>query len=183
MSSASLSEEELHFKLQTVQDMFASTRPVSVLYIRGQEQDDPDLHPILLSGEPLDPTKVEPEQSMIWQQRISGRSLSIAGASTLLSPSPNPGSPQSRGIIGSGNEALAGAVPPTHGQWRGFQPMAPTGGELQLSNPQHLPSPLDQPMEVHKPQEDCPGTSAEWIEALDVDSSSRPPPERPVKPG
>jgi hypothetical protein len=183
MSSTNLSEEELYFKLQTVQDMFASTRPVSVLYIRGQEQDDLDLHPILLSGGPLDPTKVEPEQNMIWQQRISGSSLSIAGASALLSPSPNPGSPQSRGIVGSGNEALAGAVSPTHGQWRGFQPMAPTGGTLQLSSPQHLPSPLDQPMEVYKPQEDFHSTSAEWIEALDVDSSSRPPPERPVIPG
>jgi hypothetical protein len=71
--------------------MFASTRPVNVLYIRGQEQDNPNLHPILLSGEPLDPTKVEPEQSTIWQQRIGGRSLRIAGASTLLSPSLNPG--------------------------------------------------------------------------------------------
>jgi hypothetical protein len=183
MSHATLSEEDLHFRLQTAQDMFTSTRPVSVLYIRGQEQDDPDLHPILLSGEPLDPTKVEPEQSMIWQQRVSGRSLSTAGASVLLFPSPNPGTPQSRGIVGSGTEALAGAVPPTHGQGRVFQAMAPTGGELQLSNPQHLPSPLDQPMEVHKPEEDCPGTSAERIEALDVDSWSRPPPERPVEPG
>jgi hypothetical protein len=180
MLPASLSEEELHFKLQTVQDMFASTRPVSVLYIRGQEQDDPDLHPILLSREPLDPTKVEPEQSMIWQQRISGRSLSTADPSTLLFPSPNPGSPQSRGIVGSENE---GAGPPAHGQWRGFQPMAPTVGEMQLSNPQHFSSPLDHPMDVQQPQEDCPGTSAEGIEALDVDPLSRPQPERPVEPG
>jgi hypothetical protein len=180
MSSASLSEEELHFKLQTMQDMFASKRPVSVLYIREQEQDDPDLHPIPLSGES---TKVELEQSMIWKQKISGRSLGIAGASTLLPPSPTPSLPQSRWIVGSRYEALAGAVPPTHGQRSRFQPIAPTCSELQLSNLQHFPSPLDQPVEVPKPQQDSPGTSAGWIQALDLDSFSGTLPERPLKPG
>src|ERR1041384_4873064 len=51
-------EEDLHFKLQTLQDMFTSTRPVSVLYLRGDEVDDPDLHPVALPGEPLDLVKV-----------------------------------------------------------------------------------------------------------------------------
>src|SRR5208282_6381139 len=51
-------EEDLHFKLQTMQDMFTSTKPVSVLYLRGAEEDDPDLHPVALPGEPLDLTKV-----------------------------------------------------------------------------------------------------------------------------
>jgi hypothetical protein len=182
-SSASHSEEELQFKLQTAQDMFASTRRVSALCMRGREQDDPDLHPILLSGELLEPPKVELEQSMIWQQRISGRSLGIASSSTLLPPSPNPGLPQSRGIVGSRYEALAGAVPTTHGQRSRFKPIAPTSSELQLSNPQHLPSPLDQPVGTSKPQQDSPDTSAGWIEALDLDSGSRTPTQRPLKPG
>ena len=44
-------EEDMHVKLATMQDMFTSTRPVSVLYLRGAEQDDPDLYPVHLSGE------------------------------------------------------------------------------------------------------------------------------------
>ncbi|KAK0105977.1 hypothetical protein ONS95_004486 [Cadophora gregata] len=63
ISSASPTEEDLSLKLQTIQDMFASTRPVSVLYVRGQEQDDPNLHPIKLTGEPPDLVKVKQEES------------------------------------------------------------------------------------------------------------------------
>jgi hypothetical protein len=58
MSSASPTEEDLYNKLQMMQDMLVGTQPVSLLYIRGQEQDDPDLHPIELTDEPLDLTKV-----------------------------------------------------------------------------------------------------------------------------
>jgi len=173
-------EEDLPFKLQTIQDMFASTRPVSVLYVRGQEQDDPDLYPIQLKGEPLDLVEVGPEESPAWQQRISSRS--IAGTSTLMSPLPSPGPAQSRGIVHSRCEALASAELLTHRQRGRFQSMAPTS-KLQQSNSQHLPSPPDQPVEVQLSQQDSPGTSARGIEPFTVDSSPRPPPERPVKPG
>lgn len=138
MSSASPTEEDLSFKLQTMQDMFASTRPVSVLYVRGQELDDTDLHPIQLTSEPLDLVTVEPKENMVWQQRTSGRSLDIAGNSALMSPLPSPGSAQSRGIIHSRCEASAEAELPTLSQRGRFQPMAQTGSELQQSNPQHL---------------------------------------------
>ncbi|KIM92757.1 hypothetical protein OIDMADRAFT_208648 [Oidiodendron maius Zn] len=39
--------EDLYTKLQAMQDMFISTQPVSVFCIRGQELDDPDLHPLM----------------------------------------------------------------------------------------------------------------------------------------
>jgi hypothetical protein len=154
ISSASPSEEDLYFKLQTMQDMFTSARPVSVLYVRREEQDDPDIHPIQFKGEPLDLTKDEPEAIAAWQQRTRGRSVSIAGFSTPMPPSPGPGSLQPQGIVHSGYEASAGAALSTHGQRSGFQPIAPTGTELQQSNPQHLASPPDQPVEVQKPQQD-----------------------------
>ena len=173
-------EEDLPFKLQTMQDMFASTQPVSVLYARGQEQDDPDLHPIQLTGEPLDLVKVESEESTAWQQRISG--CSIAGISVLMSPLPSPGSVQSRGIVNSGCEASAGVELPTHGHQGRFQSMAPIS-KLQQSNFQHLPSPPDQPVEVQLPQQDSPGPPARGIEPFKMGSSPRTPPERPVKPG
>ena len=44
-------EEDMHVKLATMQDTFTSTWAVSVLYLRGTEQDDPDLFPVQLSGE------------------------------------------------------------------------------------------------------------------------------------
>ncbi|KAL4800624.1 CP2 transcription factor-domain-containing protein [Aspergillus venezuelensis] len=40
--------DDLHEKLALLQDMFSSTRPVSILALRGDEQDDPDLFPVQL---------------------------------------------------------------------------------------------------------------------------------------
>ncbi|AEO68077.1 0d29ae9e-ef92-4fcd-b04b-e01270724d31 [Thermothielavioides terrestris] len=77
-------EEDLQFKLQTLQDMFSSTRPVSVLYLRGEELDDPDLHPVSLPGESLDLTKVEPRECNAWRSERSS-----VGGSSLVSPSPS----------------------------------------------------------------------------------------------
>jgi hypothetical protein len=175
MSSASSSggrlpmEEDLHFKLQTMQDMFTSTRPVSILYLRGSEQDDPDLYPVALVGEPLDLTKVDSRGSAIWQQRTSDRS-STAGTSSLMSPSPSAISLHSQGPPVS--------VSGPNGQWADFQSMAPT--DVQPSNPQHLASPPDQLTKIPKTDES--GNLTGWIEALGVDSSYKPPVERPIKP-
>jgi len=44
-------EDDLQSKLAMMQDMFSSTRPVSVLALRGDEQDDPDLYPVRLPAE------------------------------------------------------------------------------------------------------------------------------------
>lgn len=47
-------EEDIQQKLQSMQDMFTSTRPVSVLFLRGEEGDDPDVHPVRLPGDGVD---------------------------------------------------------------------------------------------------------------------------------
>ncbi|TAQ83173.1 hypothetical protein B7494_g8503 [Chlorociboria aeruginascens] len=164
-------EEDLHFKLQTMQDMFTSTRPVSILYLRGSDQDDPDLHPVALPGEPLDLTKVDSRGSAVWQQRSSDRS-STAGTSSLVSPSPSSISLQSQGLGG----ASASGAP---SQWPEYQALAPA--EVQTSNPQQLASPPDQLTKI--PKTDVTGTLSGWIEALGVDPSYKPPVvERVVKP-
>jgi hypothetical protein len=49
-SSASPTEH-LYAKLQTMQDLFVSTQPVSVFYILGQAQDDSDLRPLALTDD------------------------------------------------------------------------------------------------------------------------------------
>jgi CP2 transcription factor len=164
-------EEDLHFKLQTMQDMFTSTRPVSVLYLRGSELDDPDLHPVTLPGEPLDLTKVDSRESLAWQQRRSVRSSSITATSSLVSPSPSSISLKSQGLAGA-----SGSSQP--GQWSEFHAIA--HADVQVSNPQQLASPPDQLTKV--PRVDDAGTLSSWIEALGVDPSYKPPGERPVKP-
>ena len=176
MSSASSAggrlpiEEDLHYKLQTMQDMFTSTRPVSILYLRGSEQDDPDLYPVALAGEPLDLTKVDSRGSAVWQQRSSDRS-STTGTSSIVSPSPSSISLQS--------QAMATSAPSAPAQWGDFQQIAPA--EAQSSNPQQLASPPDKLTKVSKTDES--GSLSGWIEALGVDAAYKPPViERPIKP-
>lgn len=146
-------EEDLHFKLQTLQDMFTSTRPVSVLYLRGDELDDPDLHPVSLPGEPLDLSKVEARESSTWRSERS----SVAGS--LVSPSPSSLSLHSQASTSG-----------TNTQWQDYQ--------QSTGNPARLGS--DQPTKI--PQNDEAGNLTGWIEALGVDSTYRPPPERATKP-
>ncbi|KAM5352087.1 hypothetical protein ACJ41O_004810 [Fusarium nematophilum] len=149
-------EEDLHFKLQTLQDMFTSTRPVSVLFLRGEELDDPDLHPVSLPGDASPMNRSEGRDGPNWQAR-SGRS-SIAGS--LISPSPSSLSLASQTSgIGPG------------GQWQNFDSAA--GGDMSRKG-------SEQPTKIHKGDDD--GSLSGWIEALGVDPSYRPPQERSPKP-
>jgi hypothetical protein len=149
-------EEDLHFKLQTYQDMFTSTRPVSVLYLRGEETDDPDLHPVSMPGESSPPTKSEggPRDGPNWQAR-SGHS---SAAGSIISPSPSSVSLASQAsAIGSG------------GHWQGFDGVG--GGARKEA---------DHPVKISKADES--GSLSGWIEALGVDSTYRPPQEHAPKP-
>ncbi|KAL2694561.1 hypothetical protein Neosp_001146 [[Neocosmospora] mangrovei] len=149
-------EEDLHFKLQTLQDMFTSTRPVSVLFLRGEEQDDPDLHPVSLPGDVSPLTRPEGRDGPNWQAR-SGRS-SLAGS--MISPSPSSLSLASQASgIGPG------------GPWQGFDSVA--GGDMSRKG-------SEQPTRINKGDDD--GSLSGWIEALGVDASYRPPQERSPKP-
>jgi len=161
-------EEDLHFKLQTMQDMFTSTRPVSILYLPGQEQDDPDLHPVVLAGEPLDLTKATSRDSMAWQHRASGVG-STTGSSSLVSPSPS-----SVSIASQINNAPIRPSSP----WTGLVPVAEGGVH---SNPQHLASPPDQLTKIPRDTSDAGDSLSGWIEALGVDPSYKPPVETPIK--
>lgn len=163
-------EEDLHFKLQTMQDMFTSTRPVSILYLRGSEQDDPDLHPVALVGEPLDLTKVDSRSNAMWQQRTSNHSSTTA--SSRLSPSPSSLSLQS--------QTVALSHPPN--LWSDFPALAPTEIQpLDQTNPSHATSPPDQLTKI--PTTDEAGNLSGWIEALGVESAYKPPVvDRPIKP-
>ena len=77
-------EEDLHAKLQSLQDMFTSTRSVSVFSLRGDALDDPDLHPVTLPGTTSD-AHIDFRDNSDWRSHRS----SIAADSSLLSLSPS----------------------------------------------------------------------------------------------
>ena len=150
-SSKAPAEDDWHAKLQALQDMFTSTRPVSILFLRGEELDDPDLHPVALPGDP-DFSRFEDRHSAAWQAR-SGRS-SVA-SSSLVSPSTR-------------SPSLASQVSGIGGRW------SVDGSDGVRGVP-------DKPFLIKRPDH-AGGNLGGWIEAVDVDSSYRPPPERDVKP-
>ncbi|QPG93784.1 hypothetical protein C2857_002420 [Epichloe festucae Fl1] len=78
-------EEDLQMKLQTLQDMFTSTRPVSILYLRGEDLDNPDLNPVSLPGDMSPPNKLEVREGPIWQARSTMSSVT----DSMVSPSPS----------------------------------------------------------------------------------------------
>ncbi|KAL1891176.1 hypothetical protein Sste5346_007809 [Sporothrix stenoceras] len=150
-------EEDLHCKLQTLQDMFTSTRPVSILYLRGDELDDPDLHPVSLPGENGGLAKVESRDNLMAWRDQSGRS-SVTGSS-MVSPSPSSLSLHSQVSFGGANGANGNGWSDYYGNGMDGQ----GGSSRQSSN---------QPTRVNKTDDS--GNLSGWIEALDVDSSYRP---------
>ncbi|CAK7272125.1 hypothetical protein SEPCBS119000_004961 [Sporothrix epigloea] len=160
-------EEDLHCKLQTLQDMFTSTRPVSILYLRGDELDDPDLHPVSLSGENGALTKVESRDNlMAWRDQSHHGSVT---SSSMVSPSPSSLSLHSQASYGgNGTNGTSG----TSNGWSDYH-----GDGIEMHNSSRQGS--DQPTRIHRT--DGTGNLSGWIEALDVDSSYRPvQPDRPV---
>ncbi|KAB2576213.1 CP2 transcription factor [Lasiodiplodia theobromae] len=174
MSSASSTgnrpsaEEDLHLKLATLQDMFTSTRPTSILYLKGEEFDDPDLHPVHLSGEPQDLTKVETGDSTMWD----GQSRN----SSIVSPTPSSQSVNS----GERRSSTFQSFPPpsrvSSNEWRNMSQTA-TGDINSLAV---QPTLSNNPVKVQKASAD--GSIGGWIDALGVDLSYQPPPERAIKP-
>lgn len=74
-------EEDLHVKLMNLQDMFSSTRPVSVLFLRGENEDDPDACPVkLLGGEEI--------KVLSRAATLESRQSSSASPSSNVSPTP-----------------------------------------------------------------------------------------------
>ena len=172
-------EEDLHMKLATMQDMFTSTRPVSVLYLKGYEQDDPDVFPVSLPGEPTDLTKVgRSDRKPSWDHKAFSESTPTN--SYIASPSP---SSQSMPSDSRPCEPLS------------FQKPAPF-------NPNHsLPNEWEQQLAPHHqytstnfsgfhspntairiPKGHADDSMPNWIEAFEIDPSYKAPAEKPVKP-
>ncbi|KAL2002731.1 hypothetical protein VTN02DRAFT_6114 [Thermoascus thermophilus] len=160
-------EEDLHLKLAMMQDMFSSTRPVSVLNLRGDEQDDPDLFPVSLPGESPDFFKLEGRES-----RPSFDATS--GISNVVSPT---------------NSSVSMNSPVRPSTLHHYKSRDSSRDRLSVSGHQSENSCVSgptmlskRPVKVQKLSTEGSNMSNGFIEALDIDPTYRPPSERPPKP-
>ncbi len=173
-------EEDLHHKLATMQDMFTSTRPVSVLYLRGYEQDDPDLYPVALPGQPSDLTKIQPaSRKSSCDRRVSAETTPTN--SCIVSPSPS-----SKSILSQPRSAEHSAfqyptqldrTQPIPGDWDNFANFSGPRFDVSTVNVTSAFS-----SSAVKVQRHADTSLPDWIEALGVDPSYKAPPERAIKP-
>lgn len=152
-------EEDLHMKLVGLQDMFSSTRPMSVLYLKGDPEDDPDLSPVkLASGEEMRPL----ERMKTWESRQSGSE----------SPISNAGSPTPSSV----------SVTPKR-KFSEVQRSTILEEEEELEDKKILFDREESPERPTKMIKREPEAVRSDIYALDIDNNYKPPPERPIRPG
>jgi hypothetical protein len=159
-------EEDLHMKLMTLQDMFTSTRPASVLYLRGDDGDDPDMYPVKLSGE-QELVRFDSGDPLQWDKQSDGKH-----ESSIVSPTPS-----SNSLVGSRKNSSMQQPAPVgadSNEWRN-NPQTATM-DLKAQDPIYSP-PDQQPIKIQISSPE-PG----WIEAVGIDHSYQPPPERPIQP-
>ncbi|EXJ85847.1 hypothetical protein A1O1_06216 [Capronia coronata CBS 617.96] len=152
-------EEDLQMKLVTMQDMFSSTRPVSVLFLRGDPEDDPDLFPVKLPGD--DPDMKEIVRTNTWESR---QSVSDSPTSNAASPSSNSSqaSPKRR-FSDMQQPAIQEEGESEHDK----EPAAPSGAPTRA---------------VKIPKTETDAMVKRDLFAVDVDSSYQPPVEKPIRP-
>ncbi|KAL4979197.1 CP2 transcription factor-domain-containing protein [Aspergillus desertorum] len=147
--------DDLHEKLALLQDMFSSTRPVSVLSLRGDEQDDPDLYPVQLP-ETRDFTKKEfCGARHISLDRAALQEVSPTSSHMSISSPCNP--LQANVFYDSEYSRQSSEVPDN----AGF---------------------LKHPVKVQKIPSGNGGTPTGYIEAVDIDPTYRPLAERRPRP-
>jgi hypothetical protein len=174
-------EEDLHIKLASLQDMFSSTRPASILYLKGEEQDDPDLHPVQLVSSPQDLAKLETSvDAQIWE----GQSAQTRNSS-MASPTPSslslPSDKRRETRRESSFQRPQPFQPPSRmssNEWRN-NPQTATGDLKGMGVPH---TGADVLTKVTRPYP-ADHTLSGWIEALGVDPTYQPPPEPMLKPG
>ncbi|KAK4960543.1 hypothetical protein LTR10_003439 [Elasticomyces elasticus] len=165
-------EEDLHVKLMTLQDMFTSTRPVSVLYLLGEDQDDPDLFPVKLTGEPISLIRTDTNESSAWERQ----STQTGPPSTLVSPSPSSQSLNRRDSNIQQPTPFGGPSRVNSSEWRSHPQTAVA--DLQAVKPRKNASPPEsQAVKVQ-----ARSASAGWVEVTGLDPNYQAPPERAIKP-
>ena len=175
-------EDDLHIKLATKEDMFTSTRTVSLLHLKGLPQDDPDKFPVALPGAPQDAIKSNSlSRETSWDRRQSVES-SHAPSTSMDDEIPTPSSrsmqSQPRPREGATAPSMYTAPPKLPQDWNTFPPA--TDGHFQVSAIQSTADVDSQAVKIARehPDNSFPG----WIEALGVDPSYVAPAEKIIKP-
>jgi len=143
-------EDDMHNKLQALQDMFSTTRPVSLLYLRGEEHDDPDVHPVTIAGE-------SPDSNSDTRANWESQEKRALNSNSFSSRSPSPFSMAPQQLSG-----------PSAGQYQSFDGPG-TGDDIQETS--------DRPTKIRKIDHE--DKLSGWLGALQVDQSYRPPERRP----
>ena len=167
-------EEDLYSKLATLQNMFSSTRPCSSLYLKGYEDDDPDLYPVTLPGQPpgLTPGKSldrTPSQDQKPSEATSPTNSSISPSSAHSMPAAAqcPGQPDD---LSDGNHL--------DNDWDAFTHFTSAGfSHHEFQEAQAFPGPA---IKVQRGQNSS--GLPEWIGATGIDPDYMAPPERSSKP-
>ena len=157
-------EDDLHTRLVMLQDMFSSTRPVSILNLKGEEQDDPDLYPVQLPDEHYFQEALAKAHTLKHQSTQESLNSVDAPSLTTLSPTNSTvslSSPQQTSFVRSDSGYHSSG---SHS--RSFSDFQDKGRYV------------DHPTKVPKVK-----NSMESIEAINVDPSYQPPAERLPKPG
>jgi CP2 transcription factor len=155
-------EEDLVMKLTTMQDMFSSTRPVSVLYLRGDKEDDPDLFPVHLPRDQQESAGLTRQGT--WESKASAASTPTT--SNAISPT------SSSNAIVSPHPGQSLFQQPTSS---GFAKRGSIDAQFSQSSTSQSPA---QPMVRQKAT--IPGSS---INVLGVDTKYQAPPVPVIKPG
>lgn len=169
-------EEDLHVKLMTMQDMFGSTKPASHLYLRGADEDDPDKHPVQMTGDMAVPDikRIDSVDSN------TGESVQTAPSSSLVSPSPSHHSLSGSRLDSTLQQPtpLGGPSRVNSSDWR-----APSTGAVEPPKiVQQLATPLESAPVKVQTRSPTTGTITGWVEATGVDHTYQPPEERAIKP-
>lgn len=174
-------EDDLHIKLATTEDMFTSTRPVSLLYLKGYPEDDPDKFPVALPGPTQDLLKGDSlGRKTSWDRRQSVETTQTS--STNLDDPPTPSSQSMRSQPQSNERSTTQPIysAPTQlpRDWDNFPPITDTHFQIPTIQPSTGYS--DQAVKVPRGQHE--DSFPDWFEAIGVDPSYVAPPERPIKP-
>jgi CP2 transcription factor len=155
-------EEDMHVKLAAMQDMFTSTRPVSVLYLRGAEQDDPDLFPVHLSGE---------QDLLALTRQGTWESKQSAASSPASTTSPTS---SSMSTITPNRKASTYQEPP---------PSGPQQTGIEIWPEQQIQAQQSTEQAIKVPKRESAGTHDSSIFAIGVDVTYEPVASPPTRPG
>ena len=158
-------EEDFQTKLNSLQEMFSSTRPVSVLDLRGDPQDDPDLYPVQFGT-----SEVDSESSHSKSNGGNGISPAMSHNSLASSRSLEFKRPESKSS--------------TQYDISRHQSLDFSASQHNSDNSYPGMKLLNQPVMIQRAPGwgQNSGSEEAWFEAMDVDSEYKPPAETQKKP-